>query len=308
MSTYYVGGQTQFTHTEYDALGATLAPQAGVWHSSNLSVATIDSTGLASWLAAGETELSYVLGDYRRAALFHAVVHPLVPAALSAAPSSVNVYPEGVAQVQITAADSGGHPITDFAIDSVVSSDPTVATAIILGPRSYLALGIALGSAQITVFSGPISAAFTVNVNAPPGGLSLGDADARYRQLGVVIPDSQISKVVAVEHVGSGSGISGTLAIAWTLATRAHHILLSGDLVVTVSALAVGDFTHFDVEQDATGGHTFTLALSGLPPLVDDNGVVPTVTVTPSKQDSFLLYNQGARVIFGRTWQNVPTS
>lgn len=299
---YYVGGTQQFTHVEQDSDGNILASQPGKWASTNEAVATIDQTGLATWRGAGATELTYVIADYRRAAILHVVVHAAIPATLIASPPTVTLNEGSIAKVTLTATDIDGNPTTDFEIDNVVSSDPTAAEALIIGPQEYLVLGKLPGGCQITVFSGAISAAFNVDVLAL---ITQPEADARYRQLSVIVPASDVAKDIPIEHGDQ----AGSLAIAWTRAARAHHVRMIGDLAITLSDLLPHEFAFIDVDQDGFGAHAFSLALDpALPELSWDGMITPSESPEPDTRDSYLIHNQGDRTAVIRTWTKLSTA
>lgn len=303
--TYYVGDEQQFYHHELDPAGGALTSQAGVWGVSNSAVASITSGGLASWLAPGQTDIIYTVDGAQKAGFFNAVVHSAIPAHLTMSPATVHVYPQSLARVTVTATDAALNPIADFAYDSVVTSDSSVATIVALTPTDFLVLGIATGGCSVTVFAGPISAQINVDVlSVAGGGISQADADARYRLLAVTIPDSQITRATEVDL----GDIATDVTRAWTLASRNIRQRLTGNVVTTLTGIPVGEFFFVTVENGGAWTHHFAVG-GGLPVLVWDNdNDEPVMSVGPDFEDDYLFYNEGSRVKGSRTWLNIPTT
>ena len=285
-SPYYVGADAQFAHTELDGNGNPLPPQAGVWSVSNTLVASITATGLASWVAPGETDVTFVIPSAHRAGSFHAVVHSAIPATLTATPASLTVYPGDVQLVEVTAHDSLAVLISDLTIGSAVSSNDAIATVLMLTATSFLVLGVANGSCTITVTAGAVSTPVAVSV------------------VPILIPDSQVTKTPTVAL----GDVSGAVPLTWTLASRAKSMRLVGDTVSTLGDFPVGEFAHVDVVQDGVGGHAHTFAYSGPVPLEPNDNVTPVQSQGPNRQDTYLFYRYSTRVAYSRTWFNILTT
>lgn len=302
MSVNYVGGQKQFNHAEFDASGNPLASQSGRWTASNPVVASIDQTGLATWLGSGEVDILFVVGDFRHAGSIHEVVLAQEPAFLTMTPSTVTVYPGSLARVTVVATDINHNVLDPFTYDSIVSSDPSFDLIDIDG-QSFMVLGITIGGGNATIIAGSVSQQVNVDVVASPAGMSQTDADARYRQLSVIIPDSQVSKVATVDH---GTLVTGTPTITWAFNARAQSQKLSQNTVTTLTGIPVGEFLYVDLFTGA-GGFTHHFTVSGLPALDWDNGnVEPDLTLSSNSRDSFMFYNEGARTVAARTYHNIP--
>jgi hypothetical protein len=307
MSVYYVGQTTQFYHHELDASGGALPQNAGRWRSSNTAVATIDAaTGLASWVAPGETIIEYVLSDYRRAGFKLATVQSAIPAILDALPSSISVFAGSVQLVSVTAFDSGFDAIADFALDSATSDDDSIATVVPIGDSQFFVVGVAEGACHIDLAAGP--ATLSLDVDVTVNNITQAQADARYRRLSVLINSSEIFRVPRVTL----SDASGAQAVAWTRSASAVAFKLAGDTVTTVSDLPVDEFLFMDIYQDDVVGHHAwsLLADPSLPPLRwDNNDTPPDLTLAGARtMNSVMLYNDGINVVASPTWRDVPSA
>lgn len=302
--TFFPGGTQQFYHKERDGAGGLLPQQVGRWRVSNPAVAEISTTGLAHWLAPGDTEVIYTIKDFARAGMYLAHIAPTIPATLVASPAGFLSMPVGTVEiVDITAFDAFSAPITDFAMDSVVSDDTGIVRVIPLGAHTFAVVAEGVGVAGVTVTVGPVDV--VVPFTTVSGSLTQADADARYRRLGITIPDSEVTKVPRVPL----GDVSGNVPLPWTLATRAKSMRLVGDVTATLSALPVGEFAHVDVAQGAGGGwHLIWAFAVGLPPVRWDEGSEPPLTATDGRQDSFMFYNATTEIVASKTWENVPTT
>lgn len=306
MSVHYVGTQTTFSHHEFDASNGALPPQLGTWISTNPSVATIDQAGVASWLAAGDTDIVFSIPSMARFATHPVTVHSAIPVSLTATPDTVHLTPNSVERVTVTALDSDGDPIPDLELDSIISTDEAVATIIQLEkvpgqPPQFLMLGVAVGGCIITIEAGPSSA----NVNADVlEDFSQSDADARYRRLSIVVPAGDVQKDQPMIH----APMSGSFDLHWTPATRAHQFKMNGDLTVHLFDLPQWEYAFLDVMQDGVGGHIFRLVLdAALPPIAWDTSIEPDETPDLNTRDSYMVYREIARTLAARTWQKVAT-
>jgi hypothetical protein len=303
--TYVVGGTQQFYHTEHAVGGGLLPPSAGRWSVSNPAVASITTTGLATWLAAGDTEIVFTIASpgLLRQGMFHAHVEPVAPTTLSADPSTLPALAVGtLSVVTVSARDASNNPLPGFALDSVESGDPSIAVAVQLSATEFAVVAEQVGSVDITASVGGVDVVVPVTTIA--GQLSQAAADARYRRLGITIPDSEVTKTPRVPL----GDVSGNVPLPWSLATRAVSMRLVGDATVTLSGVPVGEFAHVDIAQGAGGGWHVTWAFDpGLPPFEWDEGNEdPGLTGANDRQDSFMFYNAGPLFIGSKTWEDVP--
>jgi hypothetical protein len=306
MTTYYVGGTTQFAHRERDENGGLLPQALGRWSVSNPAVAEIDQSGLAHWLAPGDTEIIFVIDSYKRAGFFAAHVGATAPTTLVPSPSSVTLYPATIDAVSFAALDTLGHALTDFALDGASSSDEAIASVVSVFAKEIIVLGRAAGDVTITATSGSASVDIPVTVEVAAF-LSEADADARYRQLGIRIPDSDVTKTPAVDL---GNDVSGAVLLAWDYDRRAVAMGLVGDTTITLTDLPVGEFQHVDVETQA-GGHALAFVMGAGMPRVewDDDEGAPLLVTAPNRRESFMFHNDvRGYIVASRTWQNVPTT
>lgn len=173
------GGTTQLTATVYDQLGEEMAGQTVDWASSAAGVATVNSAGLVTGVAAGSATITASTTGAISSLPASCTVSPAAVASLDVTPASL-VVAEGATQtLTYQPRDASGNALAGRTV-TADSSDVGVATVSLSGYTATVT-GVAAGSATITGHaSGIDSAGVTATVNAPaagypnlPAGLSL---------------------------------------------------------------------------------------------------------------------------------------
>jgi trimeric autotransporter adhesin len=241
-------GTTQsFTATGFFSDGSTQNLTSSVTWSSSTSVATINTSGLATGLAPGQTTITASLGSVSNSAVLTVTTAVLVSIAVNPANSSLLV---GSAQ-QFTAtgtySDNSTQDLTNSA--TWTSSNTNIASISATGLASGLAVGpTTIGATALSV-SG--STTLTVTLSPPP----LQSISVTPANPSVAIGQSQ--QFVATGLYADGSTQDLTTSVSWNSSTPA---------VATISAsgLAIGL---------ATGQITITASLGSV-----SNSAVLTVT------------------------------
>lgn len=108
-----IGNTAQFTANALDASGTAVTSATFTWASSDQTVATISSTGLATGLAAGTTNITATSGTVaNNPAVALTVTCAGIPANVStptATPSSVSTF--GQSAISVTVTDCGTKPV-----------------------------------------------------------------------------------------------------------------------------------------------------------------------------------------------------
>lgn len=163
-----VGATEQFTATAKDANGNALSGVTFTWASSSSSVATINSSGLATGVAAGNTNVTASASGVASSAAALTVTPPPI-ATITVSPSSASIAVGATEQFTATAKDANGNTISGVTFTWSSSS-----TGIATISASGLATGVAAGSTNITASaSGVTSPAAALTVTAPPPSLTI---------------------------------------------------------------------------------------------------------------------------------------
>jgi len=203
------GATQQFTATGTYSDGSIKTVTGSVlWSSSSTSVATINSTGLATSLAAGSTTITAVQGSISNHTVL-TVTSPVVKLVSIAVTPSLPSIPLGTLQ-QFTAtgkySDGSSKNLTASALWS--SSVAGVATIDSTG----LMTGGGLGTSTITATSGSISGTASVSVNAA------NVVAIKIQPANSTIANGTTSQLAALVTFSDGStlNVSTTPGVAWT--------------------------------------------------------------------------------------------
>ena len=167
------GVTQQFTATAKDSSGNTVGGVTFTWASSVTGVATIDSTGLATGVSAGTTQITASARGVTSSADTLTVSAPTV-ATITVSPSSPSIAVSATQQFTARAKDSGGNTI-----NGVTFTWASSATGVATINSSGLATGVSAGTSQITASaSGVTSANDTLTVTQQTGGCTPGGNEA----------------------------------------------------------------------------------------------------------------------------------
>ena len=139
------GGTQQFSATAYDSDNTMISGKTFAWTSSSTSVATINSSGLATGVDAGTTTITATVDGKSGTATLTVTEPPPVVDRVTVSPSSVSIEEGGTQQFSATAYDSDNTMISGKTF-AWTSSSTSVATI----NASGLATGVDAGSTTIT--------------------------------------------------------------------------------------------------------------------------------------------------------------
>ncbi|MDE2999461.1 MAG: Ig-like domain-containing protein, partial [Gemmatimonadota bacterium] len=139
------GGTQQFSATAYDSVDVEISGKTFIWSSDSASVATVDSSGLATGLDAGSTTITATLDGVYGTATLTVTEPPPAVARVTVSPSSVSIEEGGTHQFSATAYTSDNTMISGKTF-AWTSSSASVATI----NASGLATGVDAGSTTIT--------------------------------------------------------------------------------------------------------------------------------------------------------------
>src|SRR5579885_2339042 len=144
-----VGATQQFTATAKDSSGNTISGVTFTWSSNTTSVATINSSGLATGVAPGTTQITASAGGVTSSPDTLTVTAPVV-ASITVSPSSPSIAVGATQQFTATAKDGSGNTISGVTF-TWSSNNTSVATI----DGNGLATALLAGSTQITASAAP---------------------------------------------------------------------------------------------------------------------------------------------------------
>jgi hypothetical protein len=178
-----LGDSIQFTAVAKDSAGNTIttsgnAPISISWTSSNLTVASISTTGLARGLEAGTSIITASAEGVTRQTTLTVVAVPPVVQSVQVTPANPSIAVGDSVQLTATARDGSGNVVPGVAV-TWSSSDTTKVRV----SSSGRARGIAAGSAVVSATAGGVTGQTTVTVTAaPPSADSVPDVSVDFSQ------------------------------------------------------------------------------------------------------------------------------
>lgn len=145
-----VGQNQAFTATVKDSNNTVLSGGVLTWSSSATNVATIDSAGIATGVAAGSTQIT-VTSEGVTSSAVNLTVTPRV-ASVTISPMSATVNVGSIITFMAVAKDSSGNPIPGASIQWSCSAS-SIATI----DNNGNATGVSKGTVMITASSGGVS-------------------------------------------------------------------------------------------------------------------------------------------------------
>jgi uncharacterized protein YjdB len=292
-----VGGTVQLTATARDSTGAVLAGRAITWSSSNQSVATASSNGLATGVAAGTATITATSEGKNASAAVSVANVPVASVVISPATALVLVG----ASVQLVASpkDAAGNMLSGRAI-TWASSAPATATVSSAG----VVTGVAAGAVTITATSEGMtgSAAVTVNL-VPVASVSISPTPAS-------VAVGQTTQLTATLRDATGNLLSGR-AVAWTTSNAAvATVTASGQLNVgVVAGVGAGSATITATSEGKSATSTVTTTLVPVAS-VTVSPASATITVGGTQQLSAVTRDAAGNLLSGRvvTWVSGNTS
>ncbi|MDE2890781.1 MAG: Ig-like domain-containing protein, partial [Gemmatimonadota bacterium] len=255
------GGTQQFSATAYDSVDVEISGKTFVWSSDSASVATVDSSGLATGVDAGSTTITATVDGVSGTATLTVTEPPPVVARVTVSPSSVSIEEGGAQQFSATAYDSVDVEISGKTF--VWSSDSaSVATV----DSSGLATGVDAGSTTITATADGVSGTATLTVTEAPPAV----ARVTVSPSSVSIEEGGTHQFNATAYTSDNTMISGK-TFAWTSSSASVATINASGLATGVDAGS----TTIRATVDGISG-TATLTVTEAPP------AVARVTVSPS--------------------------
>lgn len=168
-----VGATQQFTATAKDSSGNTISGVTFTWSSNTTSVATINSSGLATGVAPGTTQITASAGGVTSSPDTLTVTAPVV-ASITVSPSSPSIAVGATQQFTATAKDGSGNTISGVTFTwssnntSVATIDSNgLATALLAGSTQITASAANVTSGPETLTVTPASTVSSITVTVP---------------------------------------------------------------------------------------------------------------------------------------------
>ena len=284
------GGTQQFSATAYDSVDVEISGKTFIWSSDSASVATIDSSGLATGLDAGSTTITATVDGVSGTATLTVTEPPPAVARVTVSPSSVSIEEGGTHQFSATAYTSDNTMISGKTF-VWTSSSPSVATV----NASGLATGVDAGSTTITATVDGISGTATLTVTVSPPVV----ARVTVSPSSVSIEEGGTHQFSATAYTSDNTMISGKTFV-WASSSPSVATVDASGLATGVDAGS----TTITATVDGVSG-TATLTVTEPPP------VVARVTVSPSsvsieeggtRQFSATAYESDNTMISGKTF------
>jgi len=248
-----IGATQQFTATAAQSDGTSIDVTAqAAWKSSNTSVATVNSRGLASALGPGTTTITATSGSTAGSTTL--TVTSATLSSLSVSPTNPAVPKGFTEQLTATGIFSDG---TNFNITTQVtwsSSNDSVATV----NNTGVVIGIGPGTATITAASGKITGTTTALVtSATLASISLSPASPSIPST----PTGITLQFTATGAFSDGSSLDISTQVTWSSSNTSVVTVNSSGLATSVAA---GISTIAATHQNISGNTIFTVTSAGL--------------------------------------------
>ena len=261
-----VGATRQLSAVTKDSAGNTLTGRVITWSSSNTAVATVNSSGLVTGVAAGSATITATSEGKSGTATITVTNVPV--ASVTVNPATASIQTGSTQQLSAVTKDSAGNTLTGRVV-TWSSSNSSVASV----NSSGLVTGVTAGSATITATSEGKSGTATITVIVVPvASVTVSPASANIgvggtRQLSAVTKDS------------GGNTLTGRV-VTWSSSNTAVATVSATGLVRGVAA---GSATITAISEGKSGTAAITVI------------VVPVASVTVSPAS--------ASISIGATWQ-----
>ncbi|MDH5354171.1 MAG: Ig-like domain-containing protein, partial [Gammaproteobacteria bacterium] len=254
-----VEGSTQtFVATgNYDNGSSADISSSVTWTSSNVTVATVDGSGLSTGVAAGVATITATSGGVSATA--DLTVNAATLTSISVTPAIGTVI-EGMTQAFVATGNYDNGSSTDISASvNWTSNNVTIATV----DASGLATGVSQGSATVTATSGFISGSASLTVNAATlTSISVTPANA-------TVIEGLTQAFVATGNYDNGSSADLSASVNWTSSNNAIA-------TVGASGLAAG-VSQGSATITATSGF-----ISGSASLTVNAATLTSISVTPA--------------------------
>ena len=263
-----IGAGVQLTATPQDANGNPLSGRVVNWSTSDAAVASVNSGGLVTGVAAGAATVTATSEGQTGTS---AVTVSTVPvASVSVSPASASLQTGQTVQLTATPKDASGNPLSGRAVNWS-TSNATVAT---VSSTGLVTGGGAAGSATITATSEGHSATSAISVTSVPvASVSVTPASAS-------LSTGRTTQLTATPRDASGNPLSGR-AVSWTTSNGAVATVSSSGLV---TGAAAGSATITATSEGQIGTSAITVTS------------VPVASVTVSPASASVLTGQTAQL------------
>lgn len=166
-----VGATAALSATVKDAQGNVMTGQTIAWTTSNASIATVNSTGMVTAVAAGSATITATCAGKSGSAAVTVTAAPPVVTTVTVSPSTASVSVGATVSLTATVKDAQGNVMTG---QSITWSTNNAAAATV--NSNGVVSGIAAGSATVTATCAGKTGSSSVTVTAaapPPGGTLL---------------------------------------------------------------------------------------------------------------------------------------
>ena len=260
MESIEVGESQQFEATALTSEGTTVPDVTFTWTSSDTTVATIDTAGLASGLSAGSVAITASAGEFSDTAMLMVSVPPPVVSSVTVSSPTESIVIGETQQFEAMALTSEGMAIPGVVV-TWTSSDMMVATI----DGSGLATGVGAGEVEITATVDEVSGTAMLMVSVPPPVVS--SVTVSPSMASIKTGETQMFEAIAL--TSDGMTIPG-VAIAWSSSNMMVATINDTGLAMGVGT---GEAVITATVDDVPG--TATLVVTVPPP------VVSSVTVSP---------------------------
>ena len=272
MASIEVGETQQFEAIALTSDGMAIPGVTVTWTSSDMMVATIDGSGLATGVGAGEAEIMATVGDLSGTAMLMVAEPPPVVSTITLTPSAMTVVVGGMFQLSATALTSEGMEVPDVTY-TWMSDDNGVASVDDTGMVSAIAAGTAMITASA---DGVTSMPATVIVEELPPEVASVMVDVPTAMLVI----GETLQLTAIARTSEGMMIVG-VGFEWS----------SDDVnVATVDATglvtAVGAGTaNITATVDGVSSEPVMVMVSEPPPVVNTVTIGPVEPVDPDSPE-----------------------
>ncbi len=295
-----VGSAQQFAATETYTDGTTANISSKViWASSNMTIATISSTGLTTGSAAGTTNITASLQGVTSPAVTLTVIAPTLDSIAITPTAPANLTMTVTQQFTATVTYSNGSTGDVTSQVTWNSSNPTVAP---ISPTG-LAIGMMAGTTNITAaFSGVTSSAITLVVTSPP-------ANPASQTISFIVSPTTaaINTPFTVSGASASSGLKITYTIKSGMATISGSTITPTDVgALVIEASQAGDADYnaaTPVDQTIIVGKANQTISFKVTPSTVDNGKSFIVSGASASSGLTITYTikSGPATIFGTT-------
>jgi len=201
------GNNTTLQATVKDANGNVMTGQTITWSTSNTSVATVNSSGVVTGIAAGAATITATCAGKSGTAAITVTAAPPVVTTVTVAPPTASINVGATVTLTATVKDAQGNVMTGQTI-TWSSSNTAIATV----SSGGVVTGVAAGSATVTATCSGKTGSSAVTVTSPPppppGGTILFQEDFENSNIGSRgWYDNTSAQISTVEHI-SGSTAS----------------------------------------------------------------------------------------------------